>query len=116
MSRDAFWLQQCPQRGVDLTHMWDGAKASGPEGICVHCGKLPGDVDAQARLESLGLSDPLPADAIMGEPPETIIPEPRFITGIGPQGDPKGPGRGFLTPKLMAYLDLLHTLWLVGRA
>lgn len=90
MNRAEFWASNCPARGPALTHAhWNkchpqtGHPTTGDTHTydqCCHCLRSHADMDVHD--ESVR---------------DDILVEPKAITGLGPQGNPRGRGRGPLT-------------------
>lgn len=115
-----WWKQQCPERGVTLTHTHASQCRSEHEGHtfdqCCHCGAVQPDtekatmvmppIDVAARLRALGYKQ-IPEPPV--DEPEPAAPDPYFdetapreplsVTGQGPTGPRYGLGRGILTPR-----------------
>lgn len=94
---EAFWLQQCPNRGPALTHAFG---RSDTPGVCAHCKQSPfgpptpvvrqfqmPPVDVAARLRQIGFE---PDDQTVN------LKEAGMATGQA-SGPADGPGRGELT-------------------
>ena len=97
--RHPYWQEDCPARGVLLSHTF--GPGDNP-GVCAFCGGSPAarimpPLDVQARLAALGLGQspgPLTVEELHAL--DTLV-EPRAITGLGPQGPNYGRGRGEFT-------------------
>lgn len=91
MDRAEFWASQCPARGAGLDHAhWSkchpntGHPDTGDTHRyeqCCHC--MRAHDDAEVHDESVREDD--------------VLVEPKCVTGNGPQGNPRGRGRGNLT-------------------
>lgn len=100
----------CPRRGPGLRHHAD---AVGGYLVCRECGVRlvdpkpsgpPQPFSIVLRLRQLGYNMP-----------EEPLVEPRAITGDGPQGSVRGPGRGALAPRQIKRLEFLAWLRERGR-
>lgn len=93
MTRAEFWASQCPVRGAGLEHAhWNkcdpkgyhpGTADSHTFEQCCHCLRTHDTVDVH--------------DEAVAPDPDGVLVEPKHITGLGPQGNPKGRARGPLT-------------------